>query len=275
MRILGIAGSPRPGGTTVQIVNYASADDGSTFALESGISFSTPTLASFIPVRATDTYRWRAFMTVDDSAGDPQIYSAVTQSPYISSLSPATAYQDSGAANFTVYGEVFSTTTPTVTLKQGATTLPITSITRNSDMRLTIVANSSGVPAGNYTLTVTNVDDLGLPATLAGALNVSIRPGTVLLLDNLFRPLGPAPWNTCKITVSAYAPGTLKIKIYTTNGELVRTLYDGPFTPGTVPPQPMTWDGKTDSGRTAASGLYLVSVRGPKLSTTEKVVLIK
>ena len=37
----------------------------------------------------------------------------------------------------------------------------------------------------------------------------------------------------------------------------------------------MFWDGKTASGATAASGVYLLKATGFKLNTMQKIVLIK
>ena len=95
--------------------------------------------------------------------------------------------------------------------------------------------------------------------------------GTVALTDNLFRPQ-KNPAVKCKIAVTIFSGGNVTVKVYTTSGALVRTLYNGPQNSG---PANYSWDGRTDSGAVAASGLYLVHVKGPATDRTEKVVLIK
>jgi len=93
--------------------------------------------------------------------------------------------------------------------------------------------------------------------------------GSVALTDNLFRPLKGL---NCKIDVTIFVGGDITIKVYTLNGGLVRTIYDGPANAGVLS---RFWDGKTDNGNLVASGLYFIHVKGPNTNKTEKVVVIK
>ncbi len=89
------------------------------------------------------------------------------------------------------------------------------------------------------------------------------------ILDNLFRP---AQGGKATISVALFDTGQLTARLYTVNGTLVSTLFDGVVSePGTT----FTWNGTNGAGATVASGLYLLRVTGPKVRTTEKIVVIK
>ena len=63
------------------------------------------------------------------------------------------------------------------------------------------------------------------------------------------------------------------IRIYSINGELVRTLVEN--TTEMEPTMPLRWDGKNDKGRVVGSGVYLVNLKIGKSSKTIKVVVLK
>jgi hypothetical protein len=59
------------------------------------------------------------------------------------------------------------------------------------------------------------------------------------------------------LAVPAHA-GRITVRLYNARGELVRTLVDAFLRPGR---RVLAWDGRTDSGATAASGVYLCDAR--------------
>ncbi len=61
------------------------------------------------------------------------------------------------------------------------------------------------------------------------------------------------------------------IRIYSINGELVRTLAEDKR----EPEDRMEWDGKNDKGEIVGSGVYLVNLKIGKSSKTIKVVVLK
>ncbi len=61
------------------------------------------------------------------------------------------------------------------------------------------------------------------------------------------------------------------IRIYSINGELVRTLAENK----TEMEDTIVWDGKNDKGRIVGSGVYLVNLKIGKSSKTIKVVVLK
>lgn len=61
------------------------------------------------------------------------------------------------------------------------------------------------------------------------------------------------------------------IRVYSINGELVRTLAENK----TEMEDTIVWDGKNDKGRVVGSGVYLVNLKIGKSSKTIKVVVLK
>ena len=84
----------------------------------------------------------------------------------------------------------------------------------------------------------------------------------------------PNPFNPLvNLDYAVTRPGHLQVEVFDLRGNRVRTLINAPVaeTRGTL-----TWDGRTDSGRMAASGIYLVRLKGPDNQTTsQRVVLAK
>ncbi|HEU4929875.1 MAG TPA: FlgD immunoglobulin-like domain containing protein, partial [Candidatus Krumholzibacteria bacterium] len=62
------------------------------------------------------------------------------------------------------------------------------------------------------------------------------------------------------------------IAIYDVRGARVRTLVDEARTPGTYT---ATWDGKSDTGQRAASGVYFCSMRAGEFVESRRMVLLK
>jgi hypothetical protein len=88
--------------------------------------------------------------------------------------------------------------------------------------------------------------------------------------DNVFDPTqGPS----ASFHYQFDRPGFYTIRIYTSQGQLVRQFppVQGPGSAGS----PLSWDGKNNDGVTVASGVYLARVTGPGFSKTRKVVVIK
>ena len=166
-----------------------------------------------------------------------------------------------------MYGEIFQPGLNTAALAGAPGAIPVTSVTRVSDTQLTVATTPLGAALGLYSVSVTNPG--GRSAGMSNVLRVGFRPGFTVLTDNLFRPLRGG---SARVDITIYKAGDVKVDIYTINGGLVRKLFSGPAAVGT---KTLFWDGKTDGGRTAASGLYLLHVTGPKLNGTEKIVLIK
>ncbi|HCC47478.1 MAG TPA: hypothetical protein DEQ38_05090 [Elusimicrobia bacterium] len=259
-------------GATAAMVLAADSADGFSFPSAPAAVFSTAPafneLGGIAVLRSTDTYSWRLYFTSTlNQAATDYVYSALTRSPVVTGFTPNLVYDNDGPTNFTVYGEIFQPGLNTAALAGAPGAIPVTSVTRVSDTQLTVATTPLGAALGLYSVSVTNPG--GRSAGMSNVLRVDFRPGFTVLTDNLFRPLRGG---SARVDITIYKAGDVKVDIYTINGGLVRKLFSGPAAVGT---KTLFWDGKTDGGRTAASGLYLLHVTGPKLNGTEKIVLIK
>ena len=72
------------------------------------------------------------------------------------------------------------------------------------------------------------------------------------------------------------AVGPLSIRVYDVSGRLVRNLVEGPVDPGSYE---TVWDGLTDSGENAASGVYFLRMEAGegtgRFRASRKIVLVK
>lgn len=258
-------------GSTTAMLLAADSPDGLSFPTAPVTVFSTGPASNELTgigvVRSTDAYSWRLYLSSRlDQSATTYIHSALTMAPVLTAFTPNLAYDNDLATNFTVTGEVFAPAVSLFTLT-GPAPMSVNTVTRVSDIQLTVNATPNGAPLGSYTATVTNPD--GRSGVLAAALTVDYRPGYVGQLDNLFRPLSGG---LSRVDATIFTPGVIKADIYTINGALVKKLYNAPAAVGMTT---FFWNGATEGGRTAASGLYLLHITGPKLKETKKIVLIK
>jgi flagellar hook assembly protein FlgD len=67
--------------------------------------------------------------------------------------------------------------------------------------------------------------------------------------------------------------GTVKLEVFNVRGQLVRTLVDGVA----MPPgrQTVTWDGRDNGGKPAASGVYMVRLRAGGKEHYRKATLLQ
>ena len=274
--------APLTNATTVStIISAVASSFSGSFKLENngGVILSTTPVAArftdFSVIRSTENYRWRIFTNLRNGT-TYYTQTALTLSPYPTAMSPNTFYRTDTADAVHLYGEVFSSTTSsTIAITNGSALLGLSGLTRNSDEDLSLVVNPNGAALGYYSVVVTNDD--GVQATLSNGVFVDYLPGSVTMLDNLFRPLKSGPGSTCKITITVYNSGDLMIRAFAKNGQAVKHIYDGPIPDTNINGEPytVTWDGTNDAGHTVASGLYFLAITAPKIDTMEKVVVLK
>jgi flagellar hook assembly protein FlgD len=84
----------------------------------------------------------------------------------------------------------------------------------------------------------------------------------------------PNPFNpTTTLRLEVPPPGrAVRVAIYDVQGRVVRTLLDGYRGPGIYT---LSWDGRTERGEGAASGVYFAHMRAESFVETHKIVLIK
>jgi len=83
----------------------------------------------------------------------------------------------------------------------------------------------------------------------------------------------PAPQSPV-IRYSISARGRVRLKIYDVGGRLVRTLVDQVQEPSAAGYEVM-WDGSTNAGARASSGVYFYELDSPGFAATRKLVLLE
>ena len=102
-----------------------------------------------------------------------------------------------------------------------------------------------------------------------GEKEVNLNTGPLLALD----PAWPNPANPAVTVRFRAAPiENISVRILDLRGRLVRELYSGT---GTGDWQHVIWNGKTDQGTAAASGLYLIRLENGSQALSQRVVLAR
>lgn len=266
---------PLPASSTVTVVLSALSGDagGGLFTVESGFRVSTASssgsIAFPVPVRSTDSFRWRLYYDFSDPGvvTTAPVHSALTGAPAPAVLAPASVLNLSPTATVIVYGDIFSLPAPTLQLALGGQTLLPTSVTRVDDQTLSAVFNVLNAPPGRWDLSVTNAD--GRATTLPQSLLIDFPGGSITMTNNLLRP---RTGTKTSIAITTFNDGHMLARLYTLDGRPVRTLFDGPNSKGVLL---LSWDGNDAGGSPAASGVYLLRVLAPKIDLKDKIIVIR
>ncbi|MDX2472858.1 MAG: FlgD immunoglobulin-like domain containing protein, partial [Candidatus Krumholzibacteria bacterium] len=110
---------------------------------------------------------------------------------------------------------------------------------------------------------VDNIEVTGTTVTAVGD-----TPRVVSLAQNYPNPFNPST------TISFNLPrsGQVKLQVYDARGHLVRTLLDGQAVAGQ---HTEVWDGRDNTGRQSASGVYLYRLIAGELVQQKKMTLVK
>jgi hypothetical protein len=251
----------------------ATNSNSASFSAESDARLSTAgvsgTLSNPVVVRSTENYRYRLFYNFDAyaSTSPSNVFSALTSTADVRSVSPSVVENNTTGVTLTLGGEIFSPA-PTVKLaRAGQTDINGTSVNQVTDQSVTFDINPFAADIGDWDLVFTNDD--GQAVTRTNFVTITFPAGEIDLTDNLIRPRLS---NATTIDVLIYVEGQLKVQIFTIEGKLVKTIYDGTAPAGTTT---RTWDGTNDQGQGVASGTYLVKATGPKLDTIKKIIVIR
>ena len=92
--------------------------------------------------------------------------------------------------------------------------------------------------------------------------------------ENRLSHARPNPFNpTTSIEYSIKAPGRVRIRVFDLAGRVVRTLVDEErAAPGGAV---AVWDGRDESGKTCASGVYFYGIEAPGFKETRRMTLLK
>ena len=100
-----------------------------------------------------------------------------------------------------------------------------------------------------------------------------LRPSETVLLANYPNPFNPETWIPYRLS----QPGDVTITIYDADGLLIRRLDRGPQPAGYYEhkDQAVYWNGKTETGETAASGTYFYTIKTNHYHQTRKMLVLK
>ena len=127
-------------------------------------------------------------------------------------------------------------------------------------------------------ITQAQVEDDGSIAFRQGIANLErllalFIPEETALLANYPNPFNPETW----IPYQLAEPASVTLRIYTVNGELVRTLALGQTPAGIYQTRSRAayWDGKNDVGEPVASGVYFYTLTAGDFNATRKMLIRK
>lgn len=89
---------------------------------------------------------------------------------------------------------------------------------------------------------------------------------------NPFNPSTTIPFTVKGSQFTVHSPVSTTLKIYNIRGQLVKTLVDEEKAPGNYK---IIWDGKDNSGKEVASGIYFYQLRTADYTSSKKMVLLK
>ena len=110
--------------------------------------------------------------------------------------------------------------------------------------------------------------DARLNSIAAQGLEVTVAPEKFALLQNYPNPGNPST----VISYSLAENSEVNLTIYNTLGQAVRTLVDGHQTANIYK---VVWDGRDDSGKEVASGVYFYRLVAGKFSATKRLIVLK
>ncbi|MDO9577372.1 MAG: FlgD immunoglobulin-like domain containing protein, partial [Candidatus Cloacimonadales bacterium] len=131
------------------------------------------------------------------------------------------------------------------------------------------------MPTGEYIYNVAAVFTGGYEGTWSANAPIS-HVGTDDILVPLVTSLDgnyPNPFNpTTMIKFGLHEDQKVSINVYNIKGEKVRTLVNGELEAGY---HSILWNGRDDSGKTTASGVYFYKMKAGKFVSTKKMILMK
>jgi len=100
------------------------------------------------------------------------------------------------------------------------------------------------------------------------SVSLAIPPKPTTLYQNYPNPFNPST----NVAFYLASPGHVSLVIYDARGSVVRTLMDGAKPAGR---HAALWDGRNDSGRQTASGVYYYRLTAGKMTFTKKLVVLR
>ncbi|MBT4332261.1 MAG: T9SS type A sorting domain-containing protein, partial [Candidatus Cloacimonetes bacterium] len=131
------------------------------------------------------------------------------------------------------------------------------------------------VPTGTYVYNVTAVYDGGYESALSDDFEVThvdangiLKPTVTALTGNYPNPFNP----TTTISFSLAEASHVSINVYNMRGQLVKTLVNTELENAY---HEIVWNGKDNSGKNTASGVYFYKMKASNYTATKKMILMK
>jgi hypothetical protein len=131
------------------------------------------------------------------------------------------------------------------------------------------------LPNGNYCFNITAVYDGGWESEWSDDAWVTVTESNNILIPVRTELTGnyPNPFNpTTTIKFALKEDSDVSIKIYNIKGAVVRTLIDGEMK---ATYHEIIWDGKDNTNKSVASGIYFYKMKAEKYTSTKKMILMK
>ena len=110
--------------------------------------------------------------------------------------------------------------------------------------------------------------DAQAAADMESGGDMTAVPGSFALIGNY-----PNPFNAnTEIRLQLAKAGPVALNIYDVQGRLVRGLWSGLLAAGA---HQLSWDGRDEAGRAAATGIFLYRLQSVGLSKTRKMLLLR
>jgi hypothetical protein len=130
-----------------------------------------------------------------------------------------------------------------------------------------LLAHRIDVTFGDVVITQTPPSTMTL-ATLSGKAAPDLGPTRFALNQNHPNPFNPATTISMDIPKETSA----RLSIYDVQGRRVRDLFTGVLSRGV---HTFEWDGRDDSGRGSATGVYMFRFESPQHTATRKMMLVR
>jgi len=93
-------------------------------------------------------------------------------------------------------------------------------------------------------------------------------PAEYVLTQNYPNPFNP----TTNFKVGMVKSGEVRVEVFNVLGARVATLMNGTYAPGVYQ---VSWDGRDESGREVAGGIYIYRMQTAEFSSVKKMILMK
>jgi hypothetical protein len=230
------------------------SDDGETDLEENGIDVSQ------ITGNASDQFGWPAFLEKKEIQGLGQ---SIEGGPWIRAGYTFTRRLLYDNADIGQQDDFWTIS--------GIDAIVCTFTTLGSGHAFVEVAGSDGL--ANYNGISHNVSfetqEISLPITVPHSLEI---PKEYKVYPNYPNPFNPV--TTIRFDIPSTGTGITEARliIYNSIGQTIKNLYQNNLGPGSYEVQ---WDGKTEFGKNASSGIYYLVFRTNEFSQTRKIVLLK